>query len=74
MGLCRYPYPRFLLWDAIGGTLWALYTCVFSYLVASVIDGKPFLPIGVSIIVTTGLLYAPLKKKWDEAAPESAET
>jgi membrane protein DedA with SNARE-associated domain len=75
MGLSRYPYPRFLLWDAIGGTLWALYTCVFSYLVASVIDDKPFLSIGVSVIVTTallGLLYAPLKKNWDDAAPAPA--
>jgi len=74
MGLTRYPYPRFLLWDAIGGTLWAVYTCGFSYLVASVIDDKPVLSIAVSVIVTTallGLLYEPLKKNWDENAPES---
>jgi len=75
MGLSRYPYPRFLLWDAIGGTGWALYTCVFSYLVASVIDDKPVISIGVSIVVTTallGLLYKPLKKNWDAAGPDSA--
>ncbi|MDX2381230.1 MAG: DedA family protein [Acidimicrobiia bacterium] len=78
MGLSRYPYPRFLLWDAIGGTAWAVYTCVFSYAVASVIDDKPIISIAVSVIVTTallGLLYRPLKKNWDEAAPDSvAET
>ena len=75
MGLSRYPYPRFLLWDAIGGTSWAVYTCVFSYLVASVIDDKPVLSIGVSVVVTTallGLLYKPLKKNWDAAEPEPA--
>lgn len=73
MGLTRHPYPRYLLWDAIGGIFWATYTCVFSYLVASVIDDKPFLSIIVSVIVTTallGLLYKPLKKGWEESAPE----
>lgn len=73
MGLSRYPYSRFLLWDSIGGTLWAVYTCVFSYAVASVIDDKPVVSIAVSVVVTTallGLLYRPLKKNWDEAAPE----
>jgi membrane protein DedA with SNARE-associated domain len=77
MGLSRYPYQRFLFWDAIGGTMWALYTCVFSYLVASVIDDKPVISIGVSVVVTTallGLLYKPLKKNWDAAAPEPTAT
>jgi membrane-associated protein len=75
MGLSRYPYRRFLLWDAIGGTLWAVYTCVFSYAVASVIDDKPVVSIAVSVVVTTallGLLYLPLKKNWDDSAPDSA--
>jgi membrane protein DedA with SNARE-associated domain len=72
MGLTRYPYRRFLMWDAIGGTLWASYTCIFSYLVASVIDDKPVLSIAVSVVVTTALLallYKPLKANWDAAAP-----
>jgi hypothetical protein len=46
---------------------------VFSYLVASVIDDKPVISIAVSVVVTTGLLallYTPLKKNWDAAAPE----
>lgn len=75
MGLSRYPYRRFLLWDSIGSTAWAAYTCIFSYLVASVIDDKPVLSIAVSVVVTTallGLLYKPLKKNWDSAAPEPA--
>lgn len=74
MGLRRYPYPQFLLWDAIGGTLWALYTCVFSYAVASVIDDKPVASIAASVVVTTallGLLYGPLKRNWDDAADTS---
>lgn len=76
MGLTRYPYPRFLLWDAIGGFFWAAYTCIFCYLVASVIDDKPLVSIVVSVVVTTGLLaflYRPLKRHWDETDPEPAD-
>lgn len=45
MGLTRYPYRRFLLWDVLGGILWAAYTCGFCYLVASIIQNKPLLSI-----------------------------
>ncbi len=72
MGLSRYPYRRFLMYDAIGATFWASFTWIFSYLVATVIDDKPFLSIAVSVIVTTGLLallYKPLKNSWEQAAP-----
>jgi membrane-associated protein len=68
MGLTKYPYPRFLLWDSIGGTFWACFTCIFSYLVASVIEDKPLVSIAVSVVVTTallGLVYRRLKKNWD---------
>ncbi len=71
MGLTRFPYPRFLLFDVVGGTLWASYTCVFSYLVASVIQDKPFLSIAVSVVVTTallGILYFPIKRSWESTA------
>jgi membrane-associated protein len=70
MGLTRHPYRSFLLWDSIGGALWASYTCIFSYLVATVIEDKPFISIAVSVVVTTamlGLLYKPLKKSWEQA-------
>lgn len=73
MGLTRFPYPRFLMWDAIGGFLWAAYTCVFCYLVASIIDDKPLISIAVSVVVTTallGLLYRPIKRQWDESGAE----
>jgi membrane-associated protein len=75
MGLARYPYPRFLLWNAIGGTFWATYTCVFCYLVASIIEDQPLLSIVASVVVTTGLLallYRPLKRHWDATATSPA--
>lgn len=77
MGLTKYPYPRFLLWDAIGGTLWATYTCVFSYAIGSVIKGMPIVSILTSAVVTTALLallYVPVKRHWDATAPEGAES
>jgi membrane-associated protein len=72
MGLTRYPYARFLLWDAIGSFFWAAYTCIFCYLIASVIDDKPLVSILVSVVVTTGLLtllYRPIRRHWDETGP-----
>ena len=75
MGVSRYPYRRFLMWDAIGGTSWALYTCGFSYLVASIIDDKPGVSILASVVVTSallGLLYRPLVKSWKATATDEA--
>lgn len=76
MGITRYPYRRFLVWDAIGGTSWSLSTCVFSYAAASVIDDKPILSIVASALATTtilAILYRPLKARWD-AASTTADT
>ncbi len=72
MGITRYPYRRFLLWDAIGGTIWAAFTCITCYLIASVIEDRPFVSIAVSVVVTTALLalmYRPLARAWQETAP-----
>ena len=73
MGLMRYPYPRYVVWDVIGCTLWSVYTCVCAYLVASVFDDMPVLSIVVSVVVTTALLallYRPLKSSWEDAEPQ----
>ncbi len=69
MGVSRYPYPRFLLFSAIGGTAWAAYTCVFSFWIGQALDGYPALSLLVSVVVTTALvalLYFPLKRKYQE--------
>lgn len=71
MGLERYPYTRFLLWSSIGGTLWAAYTCGFSYLVGQKLGGYPVLSIAISAIITTillGALYVPLKRRYQRSA------
>ncbi|MGB0113034.1 MAG: DedA family protein [Ilumatobacteraceae bacterium] len=77
MGLTRFPYARFLVWDVLGSFLWAAYTCVFCYLVASIIEDQPLLSIAVSVVVTTGLLallYRPLKRHWDAAGEPAPRT
>ena len=74
MGLTRHPYPRFLLWDVIGSVSWAAFTCVSSYLVASVIDDRPIVSMLVSVVLTTALLaalYKPLKQGWNDEADGS---
>lgn len=73
MGLTRYSYPRFLLWDSIGSVSWAAFTCVSSYLVASVIDDRPVVSVLVSVVITTALLaalYKPLKSGWSDQADD----
>jgi membrane-associated protein len=73
MGLTRYTYWPFLLWDAIGSVSWAAFTCVSSYLVGSVIDDRPIISMLVSVVITTALLsalYRSLKRGWqDQAEP-----
>lgn len=51
MGITRMPYRRFLLWSSIGGTLWAIYTCLFAYLVATALAGYPV----ASLIITAAI-------------------
>ncbi len=71
MGLSRYPFKKFLFYNAIGGTLWAGSTVLFSYVIASILDDKPIISIILSVLITTGLLalmFKPLKASWEDAA------
>lgn len=58
LGLNRYPYRRFLLWSAIGGTLWSVYTCCLAYLVGTALAGFPLASIVLSATITTVALAA----------------
>lgn len=76
MGLTRFPYPRFLLWDAIGGVAWASFACISSALVSTAIGDQPLLSILVSLVITTallGFLYQRVRRDW-EASKDSAAT
>lgn len=64
MGLTRYPFPKFLLWDAIGGIAWASFACLSSAVISTALGGQPLLSIVLSAVITTallGLLYQRVK-------------
>jgi membrane protein DedA with SNARE-associated domain len=56
MGLMEFPYPRFLLWSAIGGTIWGVYTSLLAYYVGTALAEFPLASIAVSGFVTTVLI------------------
>jgi membrane-associated protein len=58
MGLEAYPYRKFLLWSAIGGISWSIYTCAMSYWVAGALAGFPIGSIVISGFITSVILAA----------------
>jgi membrane protein DedA with SNARE-associated domain len=52
-GLTPYPYRRFLLWSAVGGTTWSVVTCCIAYLVATALAGYPLAAVVVSGGIST---------------------
>jgi membrane-associated protein len=56
MGLIEYPYRRFLLFSAIGGALWAAYTCLLAYWIGTTLADFPLASIVISGVVTTILM------------------
>ena len=56
MGLIEYPYRRFLLFSAIGGTVWAVYTCALANWVGGALADFPIVSIVVSGLITTILI------------------
>jgi membrane protein DedA with SNARE-associated domain len=52
-GISAHPYRHFLLWSAVGGITWSVFTCSLAYAVASVLTGYPLMSIVVSGLVTT---------------------
>jgi membrane-associated protein len=53
LGLSAFPYRRFLLWSAIGGTLWSVYTCGLAYLVGKALANFPLASVIISGAITT---------------------
>jgi membrane protein DedA with SNARE-associated domain len=55
-GLVGMPWPRFLVWSAIGGTSWATYTTLLAYAVGTALSGFPVASVVISGLVTTVIL------------------
>jgi len=71
MGLIEYPYRRFLLYSAIGGTLWAAYTCLLAYWIGSALADFPIASIVIAGVITTILIGAVY---WIDRRKRAAET
>ena len=56
MGITEYPYRRFLLFSAIGGIGWSIYTCALSYWISTALADFALASILISGIVTTILV------------------
>ena len=73
MGVIEYPYRRFLLFSAIGGVAWAVYTCLLAYWVGTALADFPLASIVVSGLVTTvlivGVYWIDRRRHPDEAGP-----
>jgi membrane-associated protein len=52
-GLSEYPYRRFLLWSAIGGTTWSVVTCLTAYLLGSALGENPIAALVLATMVST---------------------
>jgi membrane-associated protein len=72
MGLSQYPYRRFVLWSAVGGALWSVYTCGLAYLVATALADFPLASVVISGAITTAaiaVIFVVVKRRRDQAAP-----
>jgi membrane protein DedA with SNARE-associated domain len=79
MGMTEYPYRRFLLVSAIGGTAWAIYTCVLAYFVSRALADFPLASIILSGLITSGLVAAVYwtdrhRRASSEQLPQAAQT
>lgn len=56
LGSSKYPYPKFLLWSAIGGSLWSVYTCLLAYAVGTALENFPLASVVISGAITTAAM------------------
>ena len=52
-GLASYPYPRFLLWSAIGGTTWSVVTCLTASILGTALGDNPVTALVLATMVST---------------------
>jgi len=66
MGLTKYPYRKFIVWSAIGGALWSVYTCCLAYVIATALSGFPLASVVISGVVTTialAVIYVVIRRR-----------
>jgi membrane protein DedA with SNARE-associated domain len=53
LGLSGHPYPDFLRWSAVGGTLWSIYICTVAFLVGTALSGFPLASVAISALASS---------------------
>ena len=74
-GLAPYPYRRFLLWSAIGGTTWSVVTCLTAYAVGTVLGDNALAALLLSSLVSTfavGIVFVMIRRHRAQAAAGQA--
>ena len=72
MGLQAFPYRRFLLWSAIGGIIWGVYTALLAYWVGNKLSDYPiasfFISGGITTAIIVGVFWWDARRRPVEAA------
>jgi membrane protein DedA with SNARE-associated domain len=65
-GVVRMPYPTFVFWSAISGTLWSVLTCAGAYFVGNALAGYPLLSLIITCVLSTALITGAIwaENKW----------
>ena len=74
-GIAKLPYRRFLLWSALGGTIWAVYTCALAYAVGTALADFPLASVIISGAITTvlmGVIFWVVRRNRRQRRPEGA--
>jgi membrane-associated protein len=74
-GISAYRYPDFLLWSAVGGTIWSIYTCGLAYLVGTALADFPLASVIISGAITTaamGAIFLIVRRSRKETATSAA--
>jgi len=53
LGTSKYPYAKFLVWSAIGGSVWSVYTCLLAFAVGTALVNYPLASVAISGAITT---------------------
>jgi membrane-associated protein len=56
LGSSKYPYPKFLLWSAVGGSLWSVYTSLLAFAVGTALLNYPLASVAISGAITTAVI------------------
>lgn len=74
-GLARYPFQRFLLWSAIGGTVWSSVTCLMAYGLGTALGDNPLVAFVLATLVSTfavAIIFVLLRRRRAQRHPTPA--